>query len=135
MTDVIMEYLNELERSDDVPILRRASGTMRFDIEGENAIQRWLVTMNRGQISVKRSNAPANCVVRGDRAIIEKMINGELNPLAGMLRGLVQVELAADSEVLVLVVRYTGARVQRMRQEGLLPARPAAATRPKGRRR
>ncbi len=136
MGDVIADFLADLERADDEPVLRRATGTLRFELEHAHATQRWLVTMDRGRVSVSRANAAANCVVRGDRTTLERVITGQLNPLASLLRGRLRADIDASSEVLVLFARYVSARVYRLQQAGLLPGPDrAAGSRPKGRRR
>jgi putative sterol carrier protein len=64
------------------------SGRLRFDIGNDH----WLVTFDKGMVSTARSNASADCVARTDKVTMEGIIQGRLNAMAALLRGLLQVE-------------------------------------------
>ncbi|GAA1814151.1 hypothetical protein GCM10009682_38980 [Luedemannella flava] len=138
MSDVITEFFAELDHSDHEPTLGRAMGAIRFDVESEQGTQKWYVTMDRGTVRVSRRGTRVDCAVRADGATFERIINGELSPLASMLRGVVQIDLAGASELIVLFARYARARNHRLRTQASAPARadagPAERARPKGRR-
>src|SRR4051795_5167030 len=87
MVDVIEEFFAELMESEYEPMLSRGSGSIRVDVEDGHATRRWLISVDRGAVSVSRRNGRADCVLRADAATFERLATGELNPLATMLRG------------------------------------------------
>ena len=80
---------------------------------------RWLVTLDKGDVSVSRENVAADCVVRTDRALFDAMVSGDVNGMAAYLRG--ELTFEGDPEFLVLFQR-------------VLPAPQARARSSKGRR-
>ena len=66
---------------------RRRSGSARFDVADGKRTERWLLTIDRGDLRVSRRNAAADCVLRLDRRTFERAVNGELNLMAAALRG------------------------------------------------
>jgi putative sterol carrier protein len=86
-----------------VPLLKQASGTMLFELLGDQRMERWRVIVERGQVSVARGNGPADCVLRADRKLFARMAAGRVNAFAAVLRGEVTVE--GDPRLLVLFQR------------------------------
>jgi putative sterol carrier protein len=101
--DSIAGFFAELGSRGREPLLRKATGIARFDLEGGKRTERWLVTIDRGDIDVSRRNAAADCVVRADKASFDRAIAGELNFLAAVLRG--EVAVGGDPRFLVLLQR------------------------------
>ena len=101
--DAVAEFFGELGTRGHEPLLAKGNGTLRFDLTDGKRMERWHVTVKKGDIAVSRRNAQADCVVRGDRATFEAVFSGELNALAAMLRGAVEVE--GTVELLVLFQR------------------------------
>jgi len=82
------------------PLLRKASGTTRFEIVDGKRTSRWFVTVDRGDLSVSRRYADEpDCVVRGDKALFERIVSGKANAVAAVLRG----DLAIDGDWRLLV--------------------------------
>ncbi len=71
---------------------RTVSGSLRFDLENGKRSEHWRVTFVKGVVSTARSNAPADCVVRTDKATMEAIIQGRINAMAALLRGAMKVE-------------------------------------------
>ena len=84
-------------------LVGRASGSARFDLVDGRKAERWLVTIDRGDITVSRRNAAADCVLRADRASFERIVAGERNVMAAVLRG--EVAVTGDPSLLVLLQR------------------------------
>jgi len=124
VTDAASEFFAELAGREHVPLLGRAKGVMRFELVHGKRTERWLVAVDRGEVEVSRANRAADCILRADRELFNRMASGEMNAFAAMLRGAVTVE--GDPRLLVLFQR-------------LLPGPPARRRRPrataKGRRR
>jgi putative sterol carrier protein len=84
-------------------LLAKARGTVRFDVRDGDRIRRWLVELDRGDVTVSRRRGTADCVVRTNLAVFDDLVTGEVNALAAVLRGEVTIE--GDPELLVLFQR------------------------------
>jgi putative sterol carrier protein len=109
------DLFDELAGRGHEPLLEKISGSIRFDIVDGKRVERWLVTIDKGDVAVSRKNARANCVLRTDKAVFEGVARGEVNAMAATLRGAISLE--GDSELLVPFQR-------------LLPGPPARRRRP-----
>lgn len=101
--DLTAEFFAELGRRGHEPLLSKATGSARFDVVNGKRTERWLVTIDKGNINVSRRNAAADCVLRTDRASFGRAAAGELNLMAAVLRG--EVEVRGDPRLLVLLQR------------------------------
>ena len=117
MADSAAQFFDALVSRGHEPALAHASGTIRFEILDGRQTQRWVVSVRKGNLAVSRRNAAADCVVRADRGLFEKIVRGEENPTAALLRGAVQVEGAVG-----LIVLF----------QKLLPSPPKSRRRKKG---
>jgi putative sterol carrier protein len=90
--DATARFFEKLAERGHEPLLEKVKGTVRFDLVGGERVERWLVTVDRGDITISRRNAAADCVVRAERALFERIAAGETNTMAAMLRGEVAVE-------------------------------------------
>ena len=102
MSDPTGEFFAELGSRGHEPMLRKARGTLRFDLVNGTKAQ-WTVTLKKGDVSVSRSTAKADCVVTTDRPLFNAIVRGERNAFAAILRGEIHVE--GDVELLVLFQR------------------------------
>jgi putative sterol carrier protein len=84
-------------------LLRKAAGTARFDVVEGGRTQRWLVTIDKGDIGVSRRNAAADAVLRADKTSFERVVAGELNFTAALLRG--DVAVRGNPRFIVLLQR------------------------------
>jgi putative sterol carrier protein len=103
MTDSTAEFFQRLGRRAHKPLLEKGTGTIRFDLVDGPRTDRWLVTLDRGDVSVSRKNVAADCVVRADRRLFDEMATGDVNGVAAFLRG--ELTLEGDPELLVLIQR------------------------------
>jgi putative sterol carrier protein len=85
MTDSTAELFHELGRRGHEPLLEKGTGTIRFDLVDGTRTDRWLVTLNRGDVSVSRKNVAADCVVRTERTLFDAMATGDVNGMAAYL--------------------------------------------------
>lgn len=100
-------FLEELGSARYEPLLGKASGTVRIDLVDRGRTQRWLVTLEEGNVSVSHRNVSADCVVRADRKVFDALVRGETNAMAAFLRGDVKAE--GDPELLLVLQRVFGA--------------------------
>ena len=103
MTDPTTEFFGELGRRGYEPLLKKATGSARFDLVDGERTERWFVTVDKGDIALSRKNAAADCVLRADKALFDRVATGELNAVAAVLRG--ELAVQGDWRLLVLVQR------------------------------
>ncbi|HEX2292756.1 MAG TPA: SCP2 sterol-binding domain-containing protein [Gaiellaceae bacterium] len=103
MGDATAEFFDELARRGREPLLEKATGTLRFDLVDGKRIERWRVAIEKGDVTVSRKNAAADCVVRTEKSVFESLARGELQMLTAFLRGLMRLE--GEGELLVLFQR------------------------------
>ena len=99
MSDPTKEFFDDLAARGHVPLLKGTSGTLRFDLEDEGRTAHWHVKIDRGRVSVSHDEAEADCVVRADKELFDRMTAGMANATAAALRGL--MEPAGDLSLLV----------------------------------
>jgi putative sterol carrier protein len=102
-TDATREFFEGLPRRGHEPLLEKATGSLRFDLLRKGRTDRWIVTIDRGDVTVTHKNEPADCVVRMERALFDRIATGEVNAFAAVLRGEAAVE--GDPRLLVLLQR------------------------------
>ena len=103
MSDATADFFADLKRRGHEPSLARTSGTIRIELDDGGSTERWLVSIDRGNLGVSRRSGPADCWIRAERAVFERLAMGELNSVTSVLRG----EVSADGswELLVLFQR------------------------------
>jgi putative sterol carrier protein len=105
-------FFERLARREYDPMLRNAVGTARFEVVDDDATERWLVTIDKGAITVSRKNAKVGTIVRADRKTFDKLAAGRLNVMAAVLRG--EIVISGDPRFLVrlqrLIPRPSGPR-------------------------
>ena len=122
MANVTTEFFDELGRRQHDPRLIKANGTLRFELKDGSRINRWVVTIRKGDISVSRAGREADAIVRGDRATFERILAGEANAMSTALRG--ELAFEGDPELIVLFQRlFPGS------PKGSLDRRPAGYAR------
>jgi putative sterol carrier protein len=122
MSDPTGEFFDDLGRRKQEPMLRKATGTLRFDLVNGTSKAHWSVAMKKGDVSVSRANEKADCVVTTDRPLFDAIVRGEKNAMAAILRGEISVE--GDPELLVLFQRvFAGPAESIRRREAVLEGR------------
>ena len=102
-SDSIAEFFADLGRRGHEPLLEKARGSARFDVADGRRTERWLVTIDKGDLRISRRNAAADCIVRVDRSSFERAVAGKLNLMAAVLRG--EVGIGGDERLIVLLRR------------------------------
>jgi len=101
--DVTEQFFDELAQRAHEPLLRKARGTIRFEIVDGKKVDRRIVTVDRGDISVSRRNVSGDGVIRVDKAVFERVASGRSNPIAAVLRN--ELAVQGDWRLLVLLQR------------------------------
>jgi putative sterol carrier protein len=85
-------FFDELGRRGHEPLLENVSGSLRFDLDHDNQTDHWLVNVADGDVTVSARNVKADTVLHTDRALFDRIVAGQANALAALLRGLIGVE-------------------------------------------
>lgn len=101
--DVTETFFDGLAQQGHEPLLRKAQGTVRFEIVDGKRVDRRVVTIDRGDITVSRRNVTCDGVIRADKAVFEKVASGRSNPIAAILRN--EIFVHGDWRLLVRVQR------------------------------
>lgn len=96
-------FFAELGQRGHEPLLRKFSGRVRFDLVDGAHTEQWLVSVDKGELSVAREAGPADTTIRGERLLFEEMVGGRKNLTAAVLRG--AFEFRGDLELLVAIQR------------------------------
>lgn len=103
VTDPTAEFFAELGQRGQEPLLSKTRGRARIDLVQGKRTQRWLLTVDKGSLLVSKENAAADCVIRADKALFDRIVTGKQNAVAAVLRG--ELEIAGDWRFLVLLQR------------------------------
>jgi SCP-2 sterol transfer family len=99
----IVEFFEELGRGEHQPLLAQVTGRVRFDLVEGGRPDRWLVAVDKGDVTVWHKGGPADCAIRADRALFERLCRGEANAMAAVLRG--ELVCSGDVELLFAIQR------------------------------
>ena len=86
MSDATEEFFGELDRRGRERLLKKTTGTIRFDLEHDHGIDHWLVAITNGDVQVSREERDADTVIHTDNAFFDRMVRGEAKPLSAWLR-------------------------------------------------
>ena len=122
MTDATADFFDGLAERGHEPLLEKATGTVRFDLEEGKKTGRWLIAVDKGDVAVSRQNFRADCVVSADKALFDEIASGKTNGMAALLRGALSVE--GDIQLLALFQRlFPGPSRSRKRRPTAASAR------------
>jgi putative sterol carrier protein len=98
-----MEFFDRLVADPPAP-LRRLNATIRFDLHSNgNGTRHWLLSLKSGEVTVSHRRDRADAIVRTDARLFDRLVRGEANAMAAMLRGQIAVE--GDPRLLVAFQR------------------------------
>ena len=103
MTDATAEFFDDLAQRGHEPLLRNASGTMRFDIANGKKTETWFVKIDKGDLAVSRSGRAPDSTLVADKALFDRLASGKASAVAAVLRGTLTIE--GDWRLLVLFRR------------------------------
>jgi hypothetical protein len=103
VADPTTEFFEALRARGHEPRLRGATGMFRFELVEGKKIDRWLVSVQKGDVTVAHRGGEADCVLRVDRAVFDQLAAGELNGVVAALRG--EFHFEGDWRLLVLFQR------------------------------
>ncbi|MCI0632410.1 MAG: SCP2 sterol-binding domain-containing protein [Actinobacteria bacterium] len=92
MSEATREFFESLSAREHEPLLHACSGTVRFDLKARDDVEHWFVRMTKGDVSVSRRRAKADCVVSVDARTFDGIVSGKTNAIAAALRGDVSID-------------------------------------------
>ena len=113
MSDSTEAFFGELERRGHESLIGKFSGRVRFDLHDGERTERWLMTIERGDVKISRGNSVAACTITADKTLFDRIVRGEENAMAAVLRGALVCK--GDVDLLLAIQR-------------LFPGPPQAAT-------
>jgi putative sterol carrier protein len=103
MTDPTVDFFEELGRRGHEPLLAKATGSIRVDLSHNGETDRWLVEVDKGDITVSQKSGAADLEIAAEKAFFDRVAAGEVNATAAYLRGALTGQ--GDWELLVLFQR------------------------------
>ena len=73
-------------------MLEKTSGRVRFEIMDGGKFDAWVVGVSDGDLVVSHEPGAADCVLRTDREVFDRLATGQANAMAALLRGAVAFE-------------------------------------------
>jgi putative sterol carrier protein len=117
MADAIKEFFDELVDQGHQPLLGKVRGTVRFDLANNKAqVDHWLVAVDRGDVTITQDTAAADCTIRTDKALFERLITGKENAIAATLRG--AIVCSGNVELLFAIQRIFPGPPRKRQQQG-----------------
>ena len=96
-------FFDDLGQRGHEPLLRKARGTIKFEIVDGKRVDRRVVAIDRGDIRVSRRNVACDGVIRANKDVFESVASGRSNPIAAVLRN--ELSVQGDWRLLVLLQR------------------------------
>ncbi len=96
-------FFEELGRRGHEPLLRKVSGSVRFDVVDGAHTDSWFVAVDKGVLTVGRGAGAADCTIRGYGALFDELMGGRTNVMAAVLRGALACH--GDLELLMAIQR------------------------------
>lgn len=92
MSDPVAAFFDRLAGRGAERLLPKTSGTVRFDLVGDDGVEHWHLSIAGGRVAVRREERDADAVIRTDRAFFARLILGEAKPLTAWLRSDITAE-------------------------------------------
>ncbi len=117
MPDSTAEFFEALGERGHEPLLAKIKGTLRFDLTHDKHLDHWRVEIDDGSVAVSREAGAADAAVRAERALFDRVVSGDANALAAVLRGTLEVD--GENELLMRFQRvFPGPAARRRRRAG-----------------
>jgi putative sterol carrier protein len=113
--DAVTAFFEDLGSRGHDPLLRNVSAVVRFDLARGETTERWLLAIQKGNLSVSHRNVRADAVIRLSRDLFERVASGETTLLPAMLRG--EVVLEGDYRLMIMIRRLLRTRLAARRPE------------------
>ena len=85
------------------PLLDGTRTTVRFEVRDGDRIERRLLRIDDGDLSLTGDDGEAHCTLRTDVDTFDRLAAGRRNPMAATLAG--EVEIEGDTKLLIRIQR------------------------------
>jgi putative sterol carrier protein len=85
-------FFNEFATRTHKQLLHRTSGALRVEVTEGTETERFLIAVDQGDVSVSKRTTRADATLKAERSLFNGMVEGEVNAVAAVLRGVVVVE-------------------------------------------
>lgn len=92
MPDAVQEFFDGLARRRHEPLLKEASGTVRFDLETDHRVDRWVLVIQNGDLSVSTDAREADTVVYASKPLFARVVVGAESIYAAWVRNAIKVD-------------------------------------------
>src|SRR4051794_29018404 len=99
MNDALTNFLEGLAARGHEPLLAKTTGRVYFELSDADGEGRRMVCIDHGRIDLVSGDIGADCTMRASRATFERVATGEVNAMAAVLRG--EIEIDGNWELLV----------------------------------
>ena len=90
-SDAVTAFFEELAAREHDPRLTKGRGTVCVELTNGTDSEPWLVTIDRGAVTVLQGTGNADCTLRTSRELFERVVTGEVNAVAAVLRGAIAI--------------------------------------------
>jgi putative sterol carrier protein len=97
------EFFEGLGTRGHEPLLETTSGTIRVDLAKNGKVERWHVSIDKGDVDVSHRRDATDCTISAPAELFDRIASGEENAFAAALRG--DVIISGDSKLLVRMQR------------------------------
>ena len=73
------------------PFLKSLTGVVRVDLVDGERTEHWYLAIRKGDVTVSHKGPEPDCVVSADLATFDAIVDGDMNAMAAVLRGAVDV--------------------------------------------
>jgi putative sterol carrier protein len=92
MSNPVTEFLAGLPARGHEPLLEKTRGRVCLEVVDGDDEDHWLVCIENGDIDVVSGDVGADCTFRASREVLDRIVRGEMNAMAAVLRGAVTVD-------------------------------------------
>src|SRR5262245_51734640 len=87
MSDATRQFFEELGRRGHEPLVAKFTGRVRFVLRDGRRTEHWMLAIDRGDVAVSRRDDAAGCTIRSEKALFDRLVQGEQNVMTAALRG------------------------------------------------
>ena len=102
-SDGAVEFLRGLGRLGHESRWAKVSGRARLELTDGERADRWLIAIDHGAVTVRHAGGQADCTIRAERELFDRLCRGEANALSAMLRG--ELVCTGDVDLLYAIQR------------------------------
>jgi putative sterol carrier protein len=102
-SDRAVEFLRGLGRRGHESRWAKVSGRARLELRDGERTDRWMIAIDHGAVTVAHAGGQADCTIRAERELFDRLCRGEANALSAMLRG--ELVCTGDVELLYAIQR------------------------------